>query len=190
MPLCEQLRLLGQQGPAGSTTLPLDLVRQFLASNEQDPDGCAFVRLAAGRALAQQEQPAAALAYLGEPASQPAAPDQELRPVDWEVAPEHAQASRLRWRAACERATGQPARADLSLDELARLGDTDQLHLARLDRALSLGLPVDEHLTALLACQDGPEATRLLGRLAPGQPPRAAIANIPLLRRLLAEYRY
>ena len=77
--------------------------------------------------------------------------------------------------------------------QLDELGDSDQLHLARLDEALDAGREdsYDQHAQALLeAAEGGDEALNLLSMLAPGQDPRWAVRKVNTLKRLCREYRY
>ncbi|MCS6899869.1 MAG: hypothetical protein RMJ98_09365 [Myxococcales bacterium] len=175
--LCELLRVLGILGLREQVFELGERVQTFLGT----PKGsAAFVGLAWGRALHQCGEDALALDTLG-------------LPQIFEQAPVHVLTSRLRWLAACQRRLGHREAAQATMARLEALGDSDQLHLARLDACLEAGQEenLDPHAQALLAsAEGGEEAHHLLTLLAPGKDPRWAVRDLSVLLRLCREYRY
>jgi tetratricopeptide (TPR) repeat protein len=180
--LCERLRVLGILGQEEAV---LDLietsVRTFLQEEQTSKVARSFVLLAAGRALAQLGRHAEAI--------------ERLEPEDaWSQAPDHVQASRLRWLSFAQRATGLSGQAASTLRALGCLGDTDQLHLAHLDDALARGTTTGEMVPLvqglLNAEEGGDEARRLLLVLAPGRGVPLCIQDRSIIQRLCREYRY
>jgi len=175
-PLCERLRVAGLLGAKEDVLRlckgPADT---FLEDPRSSPIGKTFVRLAASRALIQAGEPEQAL-----PALQP----QAL----WGAAPDHVATSRLRWLAAAQRATGLANEARSTLEALAALGETDQLHLARLDEALALGGDWNPHAADLMA-MPGVEVENLIERLS-SKGPKKIMANADFWKSVVAEYRY
>jgi hypothetical protein len=178
--LCERLRILGILGEEASILeLVEGPVRAFLEPPSQP--GHAFVLLAVGRALAQIGRPTEAIEHLGSE-------------VPWAHAPGHVQAARLRWLSFAQRAAGLSGQAASTLEALEHLGDVDQLHLARLDDALSQGTSLGE-LSPLVqklleAEEGGDEARRLLLTMTSGHDTHRSLRDRSVVERLCREYRY
>lgn len=176
-PLCELLRILGILEDRAAILALRDQVSPFL---EPPSVSGAFVGLAWGRALEQGGEHQQALEVLTSAAT-------------FEQAPAHVKNSRLRWMVAAHRHLSNSEAARNTMAELEELGDSDQLHLARLHELLDAGCQeeLDRPAQALLeAAEGGDEALNLLSMLAPGQDPRWAVREIDTLWRLCKEYRY
>jgi hypothetical protein len=180
-PLCEQLRVLGIRRDSSAIEALESTVAQVDAATNGS-DGWAFVRLAHGRALAQVGALDAAEA--------------RLRASGTHTGPDHAEAARLRWLhyVALRRTQSDvPEQIDLLSRGAAegRSGWRTQHRLARIDRALELGL--DHTAVAgelLLAPSEGHEARAALTWLAPGLPLEEAPKDRELVARLAWTYRY
>lgn len=182
--LCELLRVRGVQRDAASVQGLRPRIEHLLDLTK-DANSAAFTRLALGRALAQS----------GDLEGGRAALDDEV--ASWAAAPAHAQASRLRWLHFLEISRGDDGAAHRRLEEFDTLRDegepydSDQLYLARIDRALAWGTVLTPHVEELLSLlPGGDEAARMLVRLAPYVPRAVAMNDRSVLARLAWEYRY
>lgn len=161
-PLCELLRIRGVER-ARDAVATLAVTAQHVAA-VCDEVSRTFIRLALGRAWLQSGDPRTARAVLEDPGT------------DWDHAPGHVTATRLRWLGAAYRALGSHLEAAERLEQLARLAEHEPgetafaLKLARLDAALATGADPRPHLAALETSDEGREVRRLLD-LGPQQPP-------------------
>lgn len=142
------------------------------------PESRPYVRLAAGRALAQVGHAREALEALSD----------EMLGAH---APLHVQTAAQRWRAIAATDAGEAVAAARALESLAHLGESDQLYLAQLDARPVGVLETKACLDGMLALPGaGDEARRIMSRLAPGLSTRAMAERPEVLRRIRAEYRY
>jgi hypothetical protein len=182
--LSELLRVVGVQRDADAVRGLQSRVDSLLSATPDAISG-AFIKLALGRALLQSGQLDDGRAALGGSAT------------EWEAAPLHAQAARLRWLHFADLEGGNDASAERHLDEFDALNedgaayDSAQRYLSRIDRALSRGTVVGGHVESLLAAvPGGHEAARTLSRLAPLVPLKSMLNNRSLVARMAWEYRY
>jgi hypothetical protein len=178
-PLCEYLRVQGILKDRQAVTTAIQTsVKAFFDSHPEE-ESAGFVRLAVGRSLAQVDAYDDAVAELCDDADWPAA------------VPEHARRARLRWLHYAAFKLDNTTLADIAMDQLREMGDSDQVHLACLDLALHQRADFQTHsLSVLNVPIDGAEARNLARSIAPALPVSEFVLDRDLVEKLAWEYRY
>lgn len=161
-PMCELLRVMGILGDEGGVAATVERVERLITDPDVPDISRQFLELAVIRALVQTAQWTRALEW------------DEARARNWARAPNHVQASRLRWRILALRAVGRDDDARHDMEELSRLADEPRgevlyaLHLARLDEALEhQDRDACEAAIRELEVREGPSVARIRAHANP-----------------------